>query len=287
MNRNQIIVITACIAACIGIYLFAATTKPTTAAAETAQHSEDDGHDHSADEGPHQGATDKLDMEVYLADINSRIEDKATREKIEQLEKNADYNGLIEEYRKLVKPLAIAHYSVQLADRQPTVNNYLQAGDYNTVLLQTAPDDKARNYLQANILHAYQKASQLDSTNIDAQLRLAAAYIETSPQPMQGVAILLEVVRKDSTNIDAQLLLGRFGIVSGQYDKAIVRLEKVLYLQPQNSEALLLLAEAYNNLGNKKKALELLERCKKTVTNPELRKEIEGYIEAIKKPVNS
>lgn len=286
MNRNQIIVITACVAACIGIFLFANTNKPNSTAT-TEQHSEGDGHDHSADEGAHQGATAKLDMEVYLQDINSRIEDKATREKIEQLEKNADYKGLIEEYRKLVKPLAIAHYAIKLAQKEPTVPHYLQAGDYSATLLQTAPDDKARNYLQENIIHAYQEASMLDSSNIDVKLRLAAAYIETSPQPMQGVAILLDVVRQDSTNIDAQLLLGRFGIVSGQYDKAIVRLEKVLYLQPQNSEALLLLAEAYNNQGNSKKALELLERCKKTVTNPQLRKEIEGYIEAIKKPVNS
>lgn len=284
MNRNQIIVITACVAACIGIYLFTATTKPNAAAPEAAQHSEGDGHDHSADEGPHQGATEKLDMEVYLADINSRIEDKATRGKIESLEKSADYKGLMDEYQKLVKPLAIAHYAIKLADQKPEVKNYLQAGDYNTVLLQTAPDDKARNYLQGNILYAYQKAAELDSNNNEVKLRLAAAYIETSPQPMQGVAILLDLVRKDSTNIDAQLLLGRFGIVSGQYDKAIARLEKVLYLQPQNSEALLLSAEAYNNLGNKNKALELLERCKKSVTNPQLRKEIEGYIQAIKKP---
>jgi tetratricopeptide (TPR) repeat protein len=79
-------------------------------------------------------------------------------------------------------------------------------------------------------------------------------------------------------------MLGRFGIISGQYDKAIARLEKILYLRPQNSEALLLMAEAYNAQGNKTKAIELLERCKKTVTNPATKKEIEKYIEQIKKP---
>lgn len=285
MNRNQIIVITACVAACIGIYLFANTTKPA-ALAQTEQHSEGDGHDHSADEGAHAATTEKLDMEIYLADINSRIEDKATINKIEELEKKGDYAGLLDEYRKLRKPLALVHYAMKLAKQNPSVQNYLQAGDYSAQLLESAPDEKSRNYLQDNILYAYSEAAQLDSTDNDIKLRLAAAYIEISPQPMQGVAILLDVVRKDSTNIDAQLLLGRFGIVSGQYDKAIVRLEKVLYLQPQNSEAMLLLAEAYNNQGNNKKALDLLERCKKTVTNPQLRKEIEGHIEQIKKQVN-
>jgi tetratricopeptide (TPR) repeat protein len=79
-------------------------------------------------------------------------------------------------------------------------------------------------------------------------------------------------------------MLGRFGIVSGQFDKAIARLEKVLYLRPQNSEALLLLAEAYNSKGDKSKAIEFLERCKKTVSNPELKKEIENHIKNINKP---
>lgn len=285
MNRNQIIVIAACVAACIGIFLFANTTKPTaeTTAAATEQHSEGDGHNHGAE----QGEPLALNIQGYISDLNSRIEDKATREKIEELEKNSDYNGLIEEYRKLVKPLAISHYAMKLADKEPNVKNYLQAGDYSATLLQTAPDELAANYLKNNLLEAYKKAAEIEPNNNEVKLRLATAYIEMSPQPMEGVAILREIVAKDSTNIDAQLLLGRFGIVSGQFDKAIVRLEKVLYLQPQNSEALLLLAEAYNNQGDSKKALELLERCKKTVKSPELRKEIEGYIEQIKKQVHS
>lgn len=284
MNRNQIIVITACAAIGLGVYLFAGTTKPAAAIPEaTEQHSEGDGHNHGAE----QGEPLALNIQGYISDLNSRIEDKATREKIEQLEKNSDYNGLIDEYRKLVKPLAISHYAMKLADKEPTVKNYLQAGDYSATLLQTAPDELSANYLKNNILEAYKKASEVEPNNKEVKMRLAAAYIETSPKPMEGVAILLDIVREDSTNIDAQLLLGRFGIVSGQYDKAIVRLEKVLYLQPQNSEALLLLAEAYNNQGESKKALELLERCKKTVKSPELRKEIEGYIEQIKKQVHS
>jgi len=46
----------------------------------------------------------------------------------------------------------------------------------------------------------------------------------------------------------------------------------------------LLLAEAYNGQGNKTKAIEMLERCKKTVNDPAAKKEIENYIQSIKKP---
>ena len=42
------------------------------------------------------------------------------------------------------------------------------------------------------------------------------------------------------------------------------------------------MAEAYNSQGNKKKALELLERCKKSIQDPKARKEVENYIDTIK-----
>ena len=152
------------------------------------------------------------------------------------------------------------------------------------MLLQSAPDEKARKYLADNAIECYSKAYNLDTTKTDNRIRLAGAYLQEGSQPMQGVSMLLDIVRKDSNNADAQLMLGRFGLISGQIDKAIARFEKVLYLQPQNSEALFLLAEAYNNQGNKQKAIELLDKCKKTVKEPAAKKEIEKYIEEIKKP---
>ncbi len=100
---------------------------------------------------------------------------------------------------------------------------------------------------------------------------------------MQGVGILRNIVAKDSNNVDAQLMLARFGIVSGQYDKAIARLEKVLYLQPQNTEALLLMAQAYEDTGLKPKAIEMLERCKKTIKDAEVLREIDNKIQDLKK----
>jgi tetratricopeptide (TPR) repeat protein len=274
MNRNQIIVIATCAVLGIGIYLFAGTKKP------TEEKPADSGHTTMAE----QPQEEVLNIEEYIADINSRIEDKATREKIESLTDTKNYKDLLSEYVKLDKPLAVAYYTVRLADKENKAESYVNAGDYNSMLIQTAPDAKAKNFLSNNVLECYQKAVALDSTNTDNRIRLASAYMSGGGAPMQGVTILLDIVNKDSTNVDALLMLGRFGIISGQYDKAIARLQKILYLHPQNSEALLLIAEAYNNQGNKSKAIEMLERCKKTVSDPEAKKEIDKYIESIKKP---
>lgn len=274
MNRNQIIVVAGCAVLGIGIYLFASTKKP------KDEKVADSGHTTM----PQQQPEESLNIAEYIADVNSRIEDKAVREKIESLTASKNYKDLLSEYVKLDKPLAVAYYTVQLAEKENKAEGYVNAGDYNSMLLQTAPDAKAKSFLSSNALECYRKAVALDSTNTENRIRLAGAYMGDGSAPMQGVSILLDIVRKDSTNVDALLMLGRFGIVSGQYDKAIGRLEKILYLHPQNSEALLLLAEAYNNQGNKSKAIEMLERCKKTVSDPGAKKEIDNYIQNIKKP---
>ncbi len=276
MSRNQIIVVSFCALLGLGIYLFADTKKPKKPA-ETAQ---DGGHAMPQQ----QQQPEALDIEAYITEVNTKIADAAVKEKVTRLTEAGQYKELIAEYQKLDKPIAIAFYTVKLAEKENTVQTYVSAGDFNSMLMQTAPDDKARLFLSGNALNCYQKAVELDSNSTEIKLRLASAYMENGSAPMQGVSILLDIVKKDSTNVDALLMLGRFGIISGQYDKAIARLEKILYLRPQNSEALLLMAEAYNAQGNKTKAIELLERCKKTVSNPATKKEIENYIKSIKQP---
>jgi tetratricopeptide (TPR) repeat protein len=235
-----------------------------------------------AQEEPHKEG--ELDIAGYVSETAATIENDTIREKVETLTKAKNYEELVNTFAKLDKPLAVTYYLRKKAETVNTIPDWVGLGDFTMMLMQTAPDDKARNYLSTTAIESYSNAVALDSTITDNRLRLASAYMENGTQPMQGVGILLDIVRKDSTNVDALLLLGRFGIVSGQYDKAIARLEKILYLQPQNSEALLMMAEAHNNLGNKEKALELLERCKKTVSDPELKREIDKYIQSIKKP---
>ncbi len=271
MNRNQILALVSCALLCVVVYLFADTkkTKEASATPESAH------ADHQAE---------SLDIEAYITDITEKIQNDSIRKQVEGYQHTNNYEALLQTFSRLDKPLAIAHYMVLKAESLNTDTDWILAGDYNSMLIQSAPDDKAHAYLSDNAIKSYQGAVALDSTNTDYRIRLASAYMENGSQPMQGVSMLLDIVAKDSNNVAAQLALSRFGLISGQNEKAIARLEKILYLQPQNSEALLMLAEANNNMGNKEKALELLEKCKKTVKSPELKREIDKYIQSIKKP---
>lgn len=78
------------------------------------------------------------------------------------------------------------------------------------------------------------------------------------------------------------LALGRLAVVSGQYDKAAARLEKVVQLHPDNAEAYFHLAEAYRALGKKEEAIRALESCKLLVEDADFRAQIDSYINQIK-----
>lgn len=117
----------------------------------------------------------------------------------------------------------------------------------------------------------------LNPENDTATVNLAECYIGVG-ETMQGVMMLRDFSQKRPDNIPANLILGQQGIVSGQLDKAADRFQKVLAKDANNIEAMLGLAEVYKNKGEKAKAVEILERAKKTMDNPEFSKDIDNYI---------
>jgi cytochrome c-type biogenesis protein CcmH/NrfG len=104
-----------------------------------------------------------------------------------------------------------------------------------------------------------------DPSNEDTKLSLATAYIEGVGEPMKGVAILRDITKEKPDDIRANVLLGRMSLQSGQNDKAVKRFETVIKQEPGNSEAIFFLAQAYEALGDKNKAIEIFladfEQC--------------------------
>jgi hypothetical protein len=100
---------------------------------------------------------------------------------------------------------------------------------------------------------------------------------------MEGIMKVREIAEKDSNNLFAQYMLGVGGMISQQYDKAAARFEKVVKGQPNNLEALFKLAEAYEQLGNKEKAISWYKVIDGKVADPEIRTAIANRIKELKK----
>lgn len=130
------------------------------------------------------------------------------------------------------------------------------------------------------------QALKLNPENDSSKIGLGSSYIfgaSGASSPMEGIQKILEVVRKDSTNMYGQFMLGYGGIMTAQYDKAIERLNLVVQAEPDNTEAVFLLAEAYERHGENEKAAQWYETGKKFVQNPEALKEIEKRISELRK----
>ena len=78
---------------------------------------------------------------------------------------------------------------------------------------------------------------------------------------MKGILKLVDLNRNHPDNIAVLYQLGRLAIETGQYKKAVLRLEKVLSLSPENKRAICLLAIAYQKTGNEVKADQFAKQC--------------------------
>lgn len=134
----------------------------------------------------------------------------------------------------------------------------------------------------------FEKALNINPSNDSSTIGLGGCYIfgaangEEGNSPMTGISKIREVVAKDSNNIFAQYMLGVGGIVSGQFDKAAQRFEKVVKAEPNNLEVLFKLAETYENLGDKQNAIKWYTVIHNKSKIPDMQKELEQRINQLK-----
>jgi tetratricopeptide (TPR) repeat protein len=143
-----------------------------------------------------------------------------------------------------------------------------------------------KTWMASQAKELFERALTVNPQNDSARIGLGGAYIfggsAANPQEiMQGIQQILEVTRKDSTNMYAQFMLGLGGVESRQFDKAIERLNRVVQREPAHLEAIITLAEAYDQKGEKAQAIQWYEKGKKLITNPEMVKEIDQRIKAL------
>jgi tetratricopeptide (TPR) repeat protein len=175
----------------------------------------------------------------------------------------------------------------EAAEKTNQASDWVAAGEKFYTIATTAPS-VGRNFdqvLYVNTIYCYEKALELSPADDSTQINLAVAYMEaqgSAEQVMKGVTILRQITDKDPGNISANLILGKYGIVSGQFDKAVQRFEKVLAVDSLNADAYLYLAQAYEGLGEKDKAIEMLEKCRSVVNDPDFANNIGRYIEKLK-----
>jgi tetratricopeptide (TPR) repeat protein len=223
---------------------------------------------------------------AQLSYVN-RLENSVVRGDVknQQLE---SYRQLASFWKDSVKDffLPAAYYTGEAAKLENSEKKLTFAAQLFLNNLRSEGNAVLKVWMAKQAKELFERALQLNPENDSTKIGLGATHIfgggTNGPQEvMQGIQKILEVAQRDSTNMYAQFMLGLGGIESGQFDRAIARLTKVVAHQPGNLEAILNLAEAYEQKGSKADAVKWYSEVKKLTSNPELIQAIDQRIKLL------
>jgi len=182
--------------------------------------------------------------------------------------------------------IPFAYYTSQAAKLENSEKSLTFAAQLLLDNLRGVEQPEIKSWLAGESKELFEKAIVLNPESDSLKVGLGSTYIfgapsESPQEVMKGIQTILAVSRKDSTNLYAQKMLGIGGVVSGQYDKAVERLEKVARSTPNDLEVMLMLAEGYERKGDKPKAIEWYRHASDHVENPELKTELNKRIQQL------
>ncbi len=94
--------------------------------------------------------------------------------------------------------------------------------------------------------------------NFDTKIQMAVEKVN-GDNPMEGIMMLKEIVEKDSENTLALFYLGVFSMQSGQFEKSILRFQKILSIDSSFVVAHRYLGESLLAMGDTLGALKELK----------------------------
>ena len=120
------------------------------------------------------------------------------------------------------------------------------------------------------------------TASLDQKVDEAVLIIQSADgAPMRGIAMLREVLSEDPNHVKANYWMGEFSWVSGQFDKAVPRFEKVLEVDPSNVDAAKRLVTVYIQLQQNEKAKNVVETFEKSNPNHEALAEMNAILDNI------
>jgi lipopolysaccharide biosynthesis regulator YciM len=194
----------------------------------------------------------------------------------------ASFSSLAKAWQEHKQLQVAAYYHAKAAKLENSPKKLNFAGQLFLELMSHATSESIHVWDADQAIACFQRSLELEPGNDTTKIALASTLIEGKGETMEGVQMLLAITRENPDNVPANITLGRLAIQSGQFDKAIGRFETILKQEPKNTEAMYFLAESYKGKGEKDKAVQLFEECKKLVNNPEFSREIDQYITTFK-----
>ncbi|MDH3648578.1 MAG: hypothetical protein OEQ53_02790 [Saprospiraceae bacterium] len=157
--------------------------------------------------------------------------------------------------------LIAGHYAQKVAEIDSTDEAWSIAGTTYFAGI-TGEDPMISNACFDRAVECLEYAISLNSAEISHRVNLALVYTRrpTQENPMQGIQMLLQLNENFPDNVLVLTTLGRLAIETKQWDRARERLEHAVEIESDNTRAICLLAEVYQQTGDERSA-QLKDKC--------------------------
>lgn len=224
-----------------------------------------------------------MDSFVVLAEKALPVDSlKKWNEKKNRLPSDSAFQTAIKFWDFQQRPDIASVFAARYAERKNTSREWDFSGERFYASLGFVKDQKELPVLFACAVQCFENALQIDSTNTNAKINLAASLVEGSQDPMKGISMLREIEKTDSNNLKLQLNFGFFSMRSQQWDKAERRFRKVIQLDSNYVEGYLHLAQALEANGKKEECISMLETFIRKTDNETMKATIRNYVAQLK-----
>lgn len=208
--------------------------------------------------------------ESLNASLKKQVSDlEAMLKSASEGEKLSIQKQLAQQWDDVNQPTPAAFYYELIAEKEPNFDSWLKAGDRFTDAYQQSMDTIVQPALVQKAISSYQNADKIKPNTLEVKTGLGIAYVTGTPNPMQGITLLLDVVKQDPKNLKANLNLGLFSMKSGQFDKAVERFKTVIAIAP-SAEAYFYLASSYENMDMNSEAIAAYLKTKEIAADPNM-----------------
>ena len=177
-----------------------------------------------------------------------------------------------------------AWYTAEAARLENSENSLTFAAHLFLDNLKGEENPALRNWKALQAKDLFERSLKINPANDSSQISLGLVHLYGGVgTPMEGIGKIRSVADQHPENVYAQMSLGHASVVSGQFDKAAERFEKVLKAEPGNIEAILSLADLYERTDNVERSIEWYRKSLPFIKIPALKDEVEKRIAQLEK----